>query len=80
MNFDFIQFQETDLHTKRTGHIDFVDKTSEVTKPINLETPNTYNSTPMDVDASASASSEGTFSSISSFIYTLFKCSIGPFS
>ncbi|XP_057546769.1 uncharacterized protein LOC130825517 [Amaranthus tricolor] len=49
---------ETDLHTKRTGHIDFVDKTSEVTKPINLETPNTYNSTPMDVDASASASSE----------------------
>lgn len=26
-----------DLHTKRTGHLDFVDKTLETAKPIDLE-------------------------------------------
>lgn len=31
--------KESDLHTKRTGHTDFVDKTSEATKPISLEVP-----------------------------------------
>lgn len=55
------------MHTKRTGHTEFVDKTNEITKPINLESPNPNGSssaTPMDVDASASAAStdpEGTF-------------------
>lgn len=28
---------ESDLHTKRTGHTDFVDKTAEAAKPISLE-------------------------------------------
>lgn len=42
---------ESDLHTKRTGHTEFTDKTSEVTKPINLESPHSSNSAPMDVDA-----------------------------
>ena len=27
------------MHTKRTGHTDFVDKTSEAAKPITLEAP-----------------------------------------
>jgi hypothetical protein len=31
--------QESDLHTKRTGHTEFVDKTSETAKPISLEVP-----------------------------------------
>ncbi|KAK4387997.1 hypothetical protein Sango_2406300 [Sesamum angolense] len=31
--------QESDLHTKRTGHTEFVDKTSEAAKPISLEAP-----------------------------------------
>lgn len=31
--------KESDLHTKRTGHTDFVDKTSEAAKPISLEVP-----------------------------------------
>lgn len=31
--------KETDLHTKRTGHTDFVDRTEEEAKPIDLETP-----------------------------------------
>lgn len=31
--------QESDLHTKRTGHTEFVDKTSEAAKPISLEVP-----------------------------------------
>lgn len=39
---------ESDLHTKRTGHTEFTDQTSQVTKPINLEQPS---NTPMDLDA-----------------------------
>ena len=31
---------ESDLHTKRTGHGEFVDKTSDAAKPISLEVPN----------------------------------------
>jgi len=27
------------LHTKRTGHTEFVDKTAEAVKPISLEVP-----------------------------------------
>lgn len=29
--------KESDLHTKRTGHTEFVDKTTETVKPISLE-------------------------------------------
>lgn len=29
--------KESDLHTKRTGHTEFVDKTMETVKPISLE-------------------------------------------
>lgn len=35
------------MHTKRTGHTEFVDKTSETVKPISLEAPK--------VDAAASS-------------------------
>ena len=59
--------KESDLHTKRTGHTEFVDKTSEAAKPINLETPNPANAAdgaPLDVDASGSGQSEGIFCSI----------------
>jgi len=31
--------QESDLHTKRTGHTEFADKTAEAAKPISLEVP-----------------------------------------
>lgn len=31
--------KESDLHTKRTGHTEFADKTSEAAKPISLEAP-----------------------------------------
>ena len=36
----FVWFvKESDLHTKRTGHTEFVDKTLEAEKPISLEVP-----------------------------------------
>ena len=35
--FFLIIEQEQDLHTKRTGHPDFADKTAETAKPIVLE-------------------------------------------
>ncbi|KAJ9154002.1 hypothetical protein P3X46_027383 [Hevea brasiliensis] len=44
--------KESDLHTKGTGHTDFVDKTSEAAKPISLEVPKP----PMDVDEPVDAS------------------------
>lgn len=44
--------KETDLHTKRTGHTEFVDKTAEVTKPISLEVPKVA---AMDIDEPAAA-------------------------
>jgi len=51
--------QEVDLHTKRTGHTEFADKTAEVAKPIDLEAPlKPASEDAMDVDASASASGE----------------------
>lgn len=31
--------KESDLHTKRTGHTEFTDKTAEAVKPISLEAP-----------------------------------------
>ena len=50
--------QEVDLHTKRTGHKDFVDKTTEVANPINLEASlnPASSSEAMHVDAPSSAS------------------------
>lgn len=33
----FRLLKESDLHTKRTGHLDFTDKTLEAAKPIELE-------------------------------------------
>jgi hypothetical protein len=52
--------QEVDLHTKRTGHTNFADKTAEAAKPIDLEAPlkPASSSETMDVDAPASASEE----------------------
>ncbi|KAJ8447232.1 hypothetical protein Cgig2_030463 [Carnegiea gigantea] len=61
ISFRCLSIQESDLHTKRTGHPEFVDKTSEAAKPINLESPNPTNAAdgaPMDVDASGSGQSE----------------------
>lgn len=52
--------QEVDLHTKRTGHKEFADKTAEAAKPIDLDAPLKPASSEeaMDVDAPASASEE----------------------
>lgn len=46
--------KESDLHTKRTGHTEFVDKTLETVKPISLEAPKVA----MEIDDSASGSGE----------------------
>lgn len=35
----FLVAKESDLHTKRTGHTEFTDKTLEAAKPISLEAP-----------------------------------------
>lgn len=49
-----------DLHTKRTGHTEFTDKTMEAAKPIDLEAaPPKPAGKAMDVDASASAEPQG---------------------
>ncbi|KAJ4846023.1 hypothetical protein Tsubulata_002538, partial [Turnera subulata] len=48
---------ESDLHTKRTGHADFEDKTAETTKPISLEAPKPV---PMDVDDESPADASTT--------------------
>lgn len=48
--------KESDLHTKRTGHTEFVDKTSEAAKPISLEVPKATDESQEVVDASGSSS------------------------
>ena len=54
--------KESDLHTKRTGHTEFVDKTLEVAKPISLEVPKANTSEEEGgVNASSSHSEEGIF-------------------
>lgn len=53
--------KESDLHTKRTGHTEFVDKTSEATKPISLEVPKAAAESDQAANASTSQS-EGTIS------------------
>lgn len=51
--------QESDLHTKRTGHNDFVDKTSETVKPISLEAPKPDDDKTMEEADSSNSFSEG---------------------
>lgn len=51
--------QESDLHTKRTGHNDFVDKTSETVKPISLEAPKPDDDKMMEEADSSNSFSEG---------------------
>lgn len=51
--------QESDLHTKRTGHNEFVDKTSETVKPISLEAPKPDDDKPMEEADSSNSCSEG---------------------
>jgi hypothetical protein len=51
--------QEVDLHTKRTGHSEFADKTMEAAKPIDLEAPPKPASEAMDVDAPATGEQQG---------------------
>lgn len=52
--------KESDLHTKRTGHTEFVDKTSEAAKPISLEVPKVAMDVDDPVDATTSSQPEGT--------------------
>lgn len=52
--------QESDLHTKRTNHTEFTDKTSETAKPIALEVAKNPNNDVDMVDATTSAEPEGT--------------------
>ena len=58
--FCFI-LKESDLHTKRTGHTEFVDKTLEAAKPISLEVPKVAIDTEEAVAAGSTSQSEGTF-------------------
>ena len=50
------------MHTKRTGHAEFVDKTSEATAPISLEAPKVSDDVAMGEagDSSSSGQQEGT--------------------
>lgn len=43
------------MHTKRTGHTEFVDKTLETVKPISLEAPKAA----MDIDIPDGSSGSG---------------------
>jgi hypothetical protein len=59
----YFVMKESDLHTKRTGHTEFADKTAEVTKPISLEVPKAAAmdiDEPAAADASTSSQPEGT--------------------
>lgn len=54
--------QESDLHTKRTGHTEFVDKTSEAAKPISLEVQKDQKA---DAEMEEAGGASGTSSSLS---------------
>lgn len=59
-NSYFCSTQESDLHTKRTGHTGFVDKTSEAAKPISLEAPKPKDDVEMeDIGDGSSSQQEG---------------------
>jgi hypothetical protein len=52
--------QEVDLHKKRTGHEDFVDKTLEEAKPIDLESkPKPETDVDMETAGEESSKSQG---------------------
>jgi hypothetical protein len=53
--------KESDLHTKRTGHTEFADKTLEAAKPISLEVPKAAAELEQATNASTSEP-EGTIS------------------
>lgn len=53
--------KESDLHTKRTGHSEFVDKTLESVKPISLEVPKAVDESEEPAGANSSSQNEGTF-------------------
>lgn len=53
--------KETDLHTKRTGHTDFVDRTEEEAKPIDLEGPKAPAANPEEGGNSGSNEAQGFF-------------------
>ena len=53
--------KESDLHTKRTGHTEFVDKTADTVKPISLEVPK-VTASESEEDVGASRQAEGTSS------------------
>ena len=68
--------KESDLHTKRTGHTEFVDKTSEATKPISLEVPKVA-ATEGEGEAGASMSQEeGICSQFFGFLYAVQEVKI----
>lgn len=48
------------MHTKRTGHTEFVDKTADAAKPISLEVPKVTASASEDA-ADGTSQTEGTF-------------------
>lgn len=56
--------KESDLHTKRTGHTEFVDKTLEASKPITLEVPKASDAGAEGAADASSSQSEGTSHSI----------------
>lgn len=55
------------MHTKRTGHTEFVDKTADAAKPISLEVPKVTASASSDA-ADGTSQTEGTFA-IMRFVY-----------
>ena len=58
--FCFI-LKESDLHTKRTGHTEFVDRTLEAAKPISLEVLKVATDSEEAVAEGSTSQSEGTF-------------------
>lgn len=57
-----IYVKESELHTKRTGHTNFVDKTLEAAKPISLEVPKATAESDQAGNASTSQPEGGTSS------------------
>lgn len=53
--------KESDLHKKRTGHTEFIDKTLEAAKPISLEVPKVAKESEEAVAAGSPSEPEGTF-------------------
>lgn len=60
MCFVCLIIKESDLHTKRTGHAEFIDKTADAAKPISLEVPKVTTSASEDA-ADGTSQTEGIF-------------------